>query len=1052
VIQSLKDGILSILDTQLSSLYAGQSADVAAMSILTSGVETLPGSIHGSGQFVTIDATAKDGNGATLLTGLAAIGLQQGGSFGNMASGILPVEQIGALLTVSDLSFARESGSGFSAGSVTNQADHAILADTARSTFAVDGNGIAVGVLSDSFNDLVGMNADITSGDLPANTTILSDLTAGGTDEGRGMAQIVHDIAPGASILFATAFTGLANFANNIIALASAGAKVIVDDVSYFAETAFQDGPVSQAIDQVTANGVVYFSAAANDADKGFEAAFVRSGVIGPFDEPLAKLTTGADSQFLPVTIPRNVTVNFVLQWNQPAQSVSGGAGAQSDVDLFLYNSGGAVVSQSISDNIGHDPVEIISFTNKGATATFDLAVGLFSGVAPTDFKLTARDDGAGVVLGTSSLNTNAGTIYGHAAAENAIAVAAADYSDTPAFGLSPPIVERFSSGGPTRILFDAAGNALATPEIRQTPEITAVDGGDTTFFGSDTDGDGFPNFFGTSAAAPSAAAVAALMLQANGALTYSDVLNLLEDSAIDMDDPATAGFDSGFDNRTGAGLIQADKAVEYASTQTVTGDTNDNVLLGTHLADVLNGLAGNDTLIGGAGLDTLTGGGGSDKFVIDAAALTDALAGTPMFDVITDYDQGNTGHFSASEKDKIDTSGIVQTAFVGGQSASALVHVFDNGDHGTFLMVDADGTANGTNYVPIAQLDGIHAGDTVNAILQSNKVGGVILGVESDQGYAGNFNGGVDGISDLVWVDAANNAIRLYELNGAASGNQVLASLPSSRVLAGFHVDGIGDFNGDGNSDLLLANDSGALRFYEMDGNSLLANVRANRLPDGFHIAGIGDFNHDGISDAILQNDSTGVVNVWEFNGVSSGSQVLHNLRVGTLPAGRNIVGTGDFDGDGNADIVIRNDGGLGTIQLWETKGTASGVQLLAKANVHSLAFDTHIEGLGDFNGDGNSDMLLVSDSGAVKLWEMDGAVIAHILNVCTLTSTQHVAGTGDFNGDGIDDILIHDDSGVEQAIELNGHASGNQVLATQTITTLSHDWSTANHHFDVV
>ena len=622
-IQALKTGVLSVLDTGLGALYAQQVSDTAAMTVFA-GMASASADTTAAPQYVVIDATAKDGDGAALLAALTALGLQQGGSFGSMASGLLPVDQVGALLTLSDLGFARESGSASGAGTVDTQADTAVGAITARSTDGVDGTGIKVGVLSDSFNNKGGMAADIASGDLPANTTVLADMSSGGTDEGRGMAQIVHDIAPGAAIEFATAFNGMANFANNILALAAAGAKVIVDDVIYFAETAFQDGPVAQAIDQVTSQGVVYFSAAGNDGHNGYEASFVSSGVIGLYNEQLAKLNTGANGQFLSVTIPKNATVYFVLQWNQPAASVSGGAGAQSDVDLFLYNSAGtSVVAQAISDNIGNDPIEIIAYTNKTNATAFKLAVGLYSGVAPTDFKLMALDNGAGVTLAASSLNTNTGTVYGHAAAEDAIAVGAASYAKTPAYGTNPPALETWSSEGPTRILFDTAGNALAVPEIRQTPTITAPDGGDTTFFGFDNDGDGFPNFYGTSAAAPAAAAVAALMLQANGALTRDDIVNLMADSAIDMDNPATAGFDTGYDVGTGAGLLQANKAVDYAHTMTVTGDDNANTLIGTHLADTLVGNGGNDVLDGRGGADTLIGGAGDDTYIVNNTGVT---------------------------------------------------------------------------------------------------------------------------------------------------------------------------------------------------------------------------------------------------------------------------------------------------------------------------------------------------------------------------------------------------------------------------------------------
>ena len=79
------------------------------------------------------------------------------------------------------------------------------------------------------------------------------------------MAQIVHDLAPGAALDFATAFNGELGFAANIRALAAAGAKVIADDVAYLEEPFFQDGPVAVAVDEVAAAGVSYFSAAGND-------------------------------------------------------------------------------------------------------------------------------------------------------------------------------------------------------------------------------------------------------------------------------------------------------------------------------------------------------------------------------------------------------------------------------------------------------------------------------------------------------------------------------------------------------------------------------------------------------------------------------------------------------------------------------------------------------------------------------------------------------------------------------------------------------------------
>ncbi|MGK7947225.1 MAG: S8 family serine peptidase [Xenococcaceae cyanobacterium] len=155
---------------------------------------------------------------------------------------------------------------------------------------------------------------------------------------------------------------------------------------------------------------------------------------------------------------------------------------------------------------------------------------------------------------------TDSSTISGHPNANGASGVGAAFYQ-------TPTQLESFSSFGITPILFDNEGNRLPEPELRQKPDIVAPDGTNTTFFGFDVEGDGFPNFFGTSAAAPHAAGVAALMLQAYPEATPELIYNTLEQTAIDLDNPVTLRFERGFDVASGFGLIQADLAIEALPT-----------------------------------------------------------------------------------------------------------------------------------------------------------------------------------------------------------------------------------------------------------------------------------------------------------------------------------------------------------------------------------------------------------------------------------------------------------------------------------------------------
>ncbi|MBC7945670.1 MAG: S8 family serine peptidase [Burkholderiales bacterium] len=166
--------------------------------------------------------------------------------------------------------------------------------------------------------------------------------------------------------------------------------------------------------------------------------------------------------------------------------------------------------------------------------------------------------------LTVNEFATNSPTVFGHKNAAGAHTVGAAFYGSTPECGTTPPVLEDFSSSGGVRILFDTSGARLDAPVVRQKPNSVAPDGINTNFFGDESFADPvgacsttepFPNFFGTSAAAPHAAAVAALLLDADPLLTPAAIYAILENTAINMGP-------TGFDFETGFGLIQADAAV----------------------------------------------------------------------------------------------------------------------------------------------------------------------------------------------------------------------------------------------------------------------------------------------------------------------------------------------------------------------------------------------------------------------------------------------------------------------------------------------------------
>ncbi|QDU75011.1 Subtilase family protein [Bremerella volcania] len=503
--------------------------------------------------WVAIESIVAEGVSTdSYVNSLTSLGSEGISSFGRAVSARVPLSALKDLAQLSSASFSNAVLKPVSdVGLVTSQAVQGLNVDDAFQAYGVDGTGITVGILSDSFDALGGYATDVAAGDLPAGVNVLSDY-AFGSDEGRGMAQLIYDIAPNSNLMFYTAFNSAADFANGILALANAGADVIVDDVRYGNEPMFQDGIIAQAVDTVVASGVSYFASQGNYADNSYESAFTDSGqTFGNTTEVMHDFDpgTGVDTM-QSISIPINGSLRTAFQWDEAFAS-AGGTGSTSDYNIYLLDANGTVVASSIDSNVGNDASEFLGYVNTTNSTDFQIVITRLAGADAGLMKY--------VILSTQpTINeyaTNSATSFGHSNSAGAAAVGASYYVDTPEFGQDPPLRESFTSLGGVPILFDLSGNRLGTAENRQAPNFSAIDGVNTTFFGQDSDGDGFPNFFGTSAAAPNAAAVAALMLQRNPDLTPTEVYTILQDTAIDMETP-------GADLLTGYGLIDAFEAV----------------------------------------------------------------------------------------------------------------------------------------------------------------------------------------------------------------------------------------------------------------------------------------------------------------------------------------------------------------------------------------------------------------------------------------------------------------------------------------------------------
>jgi subtilisin family serine protease len=515
------------------------------------------------------------------------------------------------------------------AGSVVSEGDTQLAAAEARADFGVDGSGVTVGILSDSFDTdpkaPIHAAADVAGGDLPgaanpcgftAPVGLLDDSFASeSTDEGRGMAQIVHDLAPGAKISFATAFQGETEFADNIRALAAAGALVIVDDVGYFEEPFFQDGPVAVAINEVVAKGVAYFSAAGNDnlfeeeppGSGKFNDNEIASWETPTFRDaagcpPLLEVATfsksanlfkadhcldfdpgaGEDDTF-GIRVEEDEELTLAVQWAEPWN------GVKADIDAYLLDEAGAPLLEgtdlvgSTADNVAklgteackntrscQRPVEFFGWENEGPETEVQLAIDrCFSTKVEADeekgcnpgadasakprVKLILLQNGGGVTA-TEYPESVFPDVVGPTISGHAGAASAVALGAVHAGVTNAPAF--YSSRGPVTHYFGPVSGVTPAPASTQTiskPDVVATDCVRTTFF-VPTKTAGI-RFCGTSAAAPHAAAIAALARQANPSLTPAQVREGLA---------ATANPVGAFGpNAVGAGLLDAHRMIE---------------------------------------------------------------------------------------------------------------------------------------------------------------------------------------------------------------------------------------------------------------------------------------------------------------------------------------------------------------------------------------------------------------------------------------------------------------------------------------------------------
>ena len=721
------------------------------------------------------------------------------------------------------------------AGSVTTEGDGIHRADLVRAFSGLTGRGVKVGVISDGVD---ARRTSQASGDLPSAIEINPDNDGSG-DEGTALLEIIHDLAPGAELAFSSAGSSL-GFVEAVLWLANEafggeGADIIVDDLGYFSEPFFEDGFVALAVADAVAGAAVFVSAAGNNANKHYEGQFSDDGNGYHDFDP-----SGATD----IALRIGTGASVVLQWNDQFGS------SGNDYDLFVCPPG----LKPVKFNLQNDVCEGSTWEQNGDDNPYESVSTFFADYSLADVYIRKFSGNAHqlklLVLGGGVLERGVeeGGIIGHPAVSGVLAVGAIAAADP---GNDEP--EAFSDRGPTEIYFPR--------ETRNKPDVMGIDGVTVTGaggFGIPLFGINGSRFYGTSAAAPHVAGIAALVMEAQRLATpdatkknvADAVTQKLKDTAIDLGD-------TGRDNTFGYGRADALAAIE-----SIAASSDDFDL------DSLDPFPDEYTVDStGDGADSSTPDGVCDDGTVPGstnctlrAAIQQANAGNGT---VIKFNISGSGTQTISPGSALPT--ITKPVFIDGYSQSG----------STTIEIELDGTSAGTDSNGLT-ISG--KGSVVRGLAVSSFEGdGIVLqGSGGGQVIVGNYIG----TDDTGATGEGNGAAGVY-ING--SPNVVLRdNVSSGNTTHGIHIRGSAAKRA-----VIFDNTIGL----NATGTTDLGNTKA-----GVYV--------DGAEEAIIRDN---VISGNDTHGISLSGSGARNADIQYNLIGVNASGTGDL---GNTESGIHISG----------------------------------------------------------------------------------------------------------------------------------------------
>ncbi|MCB1772774.1 MAG: C10 family peptidase [Gammaproteobacteria bacterium] len=380
-------------------------------------------------------------------------------------------------------------------------------------------------------------------------------------------------------------------------------------------------------------------------------------------------------------------------------------------------------------------------------------------------------------------------------------------------------------------------------------------------------------------------------------------------------------------------------------------------------------------------------------------------------------------------------------------------------------VLVRAQAQSNGSSFSDTTDSNGYYSiivpgNDTYDMIAQTVTVNNVSVGQSTSTVTANIVNTNItiadsvssDQKSDLIWRNVNTGQVLTWLMDGTTQADSLVQGSIWGSMPSEWNLKGMGDFNGDGKDDLLWQNATSGMVFVWLlndlaPADQLTQGAIWSSMPSEWVIKGVGDFDGDGKDDILWQNSSTGMIFVWCLDGVQTADQLNQGSIWDAMPSSWQIKGVADFDGDGKDDILWQNID-TGMVFVWCLNGLQKADQLTQGSIWDSMPATWSIDRLGDFNGDGKSDILWRhTQTGQLIVWLMDGVTRADAITQGVLWSSMpgewQTTAVGDYNADGKDDLLWrHQTSGQLLAWFMNGTQSADQITQATIWSSMPQEW----------